>query len=425
MPKKKNIILFVNSVPAEVYATIRKYEKERSTRYKIAVIRDSKKRKQSDKKNKKETPDIEIVCDLSQPEKISECLKEYEDRLLAITCRGEVNIPDFQKIIPLVPYLRTPSTESLEWATDKVMMRRQLRAYDKGLVPSFLVVSKNSKDTRKEIKEKVGFPLVLKPANLAASLLVTICFHEEELEKSLRKILQTIRKTYRDNKRKQEPKVLVEQFMEGGMYSIDGYVSSRGKMWFTPMVYVETGRSVGFDDFFAYKTITPTTLKRESIEGAEGVAEKAVRALGLRSTTVHIELMRTEDGWKIIELGPRVGGFRVKLYNLAYGIEHGLNDVLIHIPKKPRLPKKAKGYAAMLRFFGKKEGILKSLQGVQKMRKLKSYIEDKVNRKVGEKCRFAKNGGRGVVEVTLFNKSRSNLQADIRRLEQMIKIETK
>ncbi|MEK7479434.1 MAG: ATP-grasp domain-containing protein [Patescibacteria group bacterium] len=374
-------------------------------------------------RKEKKRPDFEVLCALGEQEKIKACLREYEEGLLAITCRGEVHIPDFIKIIPYVPYLRTPTTESLKWATDKAMMRRAMRAYDKAIVPKFLVVGRNTKEGRKEIKGKIGFPLVLKPANLASSLLVSICFHEEELEASLRKLFRNIRKIYKNNNRPQEPKILVEEFMEGSMYSVDAYVSSRGTIWFCPLVHVETGRSVGFDDFFAYKTITPTTLNEKSVCLAEHVAKKAIRAMGLRSVTTHIELMRTESGWKVIELGPRVGGFRVKLYKLAFGFDHGLNDILVRIPKKPIVTQKAKGHAAMLRFFAKKEGTLVSLQGVQKMRNLKSYVEDKVNKKIGERCTFAKNGGRGVVEVTLFNKSRSLLQADIRRLEQMIKIE--
>ncbi len=432
--QKGNLILFVSHVPQDVYSALKQYGKKHREKYTIGAIKDfrSAKKKAHEEggesanwRKGKARPDVEIFCALDDPEKIKECLRPHEEDLVAITCRGETHISDFIKIIPHAPYLRTPTTESLKWATDKVMMRRAMRAYDKGITPKFLVVQQNTKEARREIKEKIGFPLVLKPANLAASLLVTPCFHEEELNHALRKFFRKIRKIYKDNNRPQEPKILVEEFMEGGMYSVDAYVSSRGAVWFCPLVHVETGRAVGFDDFFAYKTMTPTTLSAKSIRLAENTAKKAIRALGLRSVTAHVELMRTEHGWKVIELGPRVGGFRVKLYKLAFGFDHGLNDILIRIPKKPLITQKAKGYAAMLRFFAKKEGVLASLQGVQKMRTLKSHVEDKVNKKIGERCVFAKNGGRGVVEVTLFNKSRSLLQADIRRLEQMIKIETK
>src|SRR3989344_3726790 len=287
--KKGNIILFVSNVPQDVYSALRNYGKKHRIKYKIGVIKNiktakKKKHEEGGGSEGKEKPDLEILCALDEPEKVKECLRPYENSVLAVTCRGETHIPDFIKFIPHAPYLRTPTTESLRWATDKVMMRRAMRAYDKSITPKFLVVEKNTKEIRREIKEKIGFPLVLKPANLAASLLVTPCFHEEEMEASLRKFFRKIRKIYKDNNRPQEPKILVEQFMEGGMYSIDAYVSSRGRIWFCPLVYVQTGRTVGFDDFFAYQTTTPTTLGEKSVRLAEGAAKKAIRALGLRST---------------------------------------------------------------------------------------------------------------------------------------------
>lgn len=212
--------------------------------------------------------------------------------------------------------------------------------------------------------------------------------------------------------------------MEGDMYSIDGYVTSRGDISFCPMVYIKTGKRIGFDDFFGYQQMTPTKLKKSSIAAAEEVAVKAIRALGLRSTTVHIEFIKTEEGFKVIELAPRMGGFRHSLYNLSQGIDHSLNDFLVRLPKKINLPKKGKGYAAAFKFFAKKEGKLTKLLGLKKIKKLDSFIFLKRNKEIGDMCLYAKNGGQSVFNLVLFNKERSDLLADIRRAEKNIKIVT-
>ncbi|PIR88797.1 MAG: hypothetical protein COU09_00440 [Candidatus Harrisonbacteria bacterium CG10_big_fil_rev_8_21_14_0_10_44_23] len=253
---------------------------------------------------------------------------------------------------------------------------------------------------------------------------MTMCFHEEELRNALSKTFRKIRQVYKENKRQIEPTVLVEQFMEGSMYSIDGYVGSRGSTYWCPMVHVKTGRDIGFEDFFGYQQITPTTLKKDSINQAETVAKKAVRALGLRSTAVHIELMRTEEGWKVIEIGPRIGGFRNKMYKQSYGFDHGLNDILIRIPEPPKIRKSIKGYSATLKLFAKKEGILKKLKGIRRIKKLNSVVKVSVKKKIGDKCKFAKHGGKSVMNIYLFNKNRSDLLADIRRIEQTVIIKT-
>ena len=420
----KNIILFVQNAPLSAVERIRAYGKKTKEVFRVALIRDKSKKTSSEKTGAHEV-DIDIVCDLSKDEKIVEALLPYQDELLALTCRGEDNMEYFMKVIPNVPYLRTPTTESISWSIDKVKMRERFMAYDKSITPQFLVVEKNTKKAIQDIKKKVGFPLILKPSGLAASLFVSICFHEEDLEGELKKILKNIEKVYLENGRKRKPKILAEQFLEGGMYSVDAYVDSRGKISFCPLVHVKTGRSIGFDDFFGYQRLAPTALKKESIEGALEVGKKSVYALALRSTSVHIELIRTEDGWKVIEVGPRIGGFRDSIYLSSFGINHAMNDIFTRIPRKVVIPKKVKGYTAVLNFFPKEEGVLSQIKGIKKLKEIKSITKVDMNKKLGDKCQFAKNGGKSVCDITLFNQVRSDLLADIRRLEQCFEIKTK
>jgi len=206
---------------------------------------------------------------------------------------------------------------------------------------------------------------------------------------------------------------------------VDAYVNSRGTVHFCPLVRVKTGRDIGHDDFYNYLHITPTNLKKSTIEKAESVAEAGIHALGLRNTTAHVELMKMDDEWKLIEIGARVGGFRHKLHQLSCDIDHSLNDVLIRMPKKPIIPKKCKGFAATLKWFPKKEGKIIKLKGIKKIQELKSLVDISVNKKVGDRCHFAKNGGKAVFTVTLYNKERAKLLADIRRLEQLTEIKIK
>lgn len=412
----KNIIIFVHKIFEEHISLIKKDK----IKYRIALLTDIK---QNQKKQYKDV-DIYLSCDTSSGTEIQKMLLPFEEQILAITARGEASIPLLSRIIPHVPYLRTPSPSSLKWATEKILMRRRFSVHDKKISPSYLLVKNLTKDTLKKIEKVVGYPAIIKPTGLAESKLVTIVYHKEELEKSLRRIFRSIKKVYRNSDGRWEPKVLIEQFMEGDMYSLDAHVTSRGKTYFCPPVHIKTGRSIGFDDFFGYAQMTPTLLKKSSITAAEKIATEAIHALGLRSTSVHIELMKMETGWKVIELGPRIGGFRQDLYNLSYGINLNMNDIKIRIPEKISIPKKILGYSIAMKFFAKKEGILTNLIGIKKAESLDSFQKIVINKKVGDKCTYAKHGGGSVFNIILFNKQRSQLLADVRRLEQMIKIET-
>ena len=59
------------------------------------------------------------------------------------------------------------------------------------------------------------------------------------------------------------------------------------------------------------------------------------------------------------------------------------------------------------------------------MQKLKSHQSTAQNLFPGDKCKFAKNGGKSVCNIIFFNKNRSDLLADIRRAEKMLVIDVK
>lgn len=420
---KKNIIIYVMGLPdgANTISQLRAYEPQFGGPLRVFLLRDSR---VPTKRNYAAIPGLDgvISCDFSKPTKIAEALLPYQAELLAITCRSEQYMARFAEVLPHVPYLRTTTTESLKWASDKYEMRKRFRLYDKKITPKFTRVKHNTKEERDRVIKKIGFPMIVKPANLAASLFVSICYHEEELEKTLRRTFRDLKKAYDFDHRLEEPKVIAEEYMDGDMYSIDSYVDSRGKMYHCPLVKVTTGKKIGHDDFYNYLQMTPSGLRAPSILKAEAAAESGIHALGLRSTLAHTELMRIDDDWKVIEIGARMGGFRHILHSLSCDINHTLNDVLIRIPKKPILPKKCKGYACAMKWFAAKEGQITEMKGVKRIEQLESFHHIDVNKKVGDKAIFARNGGRSVFNLFLYNADRSRLLADIRRVEKMVEV---
>lgn len=422
--KRKNIILYVGKIHAPIVDSIKVYCKETKKNWRIAVLADSKVKLTEKEQAVLEKIDLQLTCDFNSPSAIQKTLLPHFDEILAVTCRAEDKIPSFAKVVPHVPYVNTPTSESLNWASSKIMMRKRLFNHNKNITVPFTVIKDVSRESLEKIANNVGFPLIVKPSALAASRLVSICFHKEELEEVLKKTFKKIESVYKELAFMGEQEVLVEKYMEGEMYSIDGYANRKGVVYFCPPVHVKTGKSIGFDDFFGYQQITPTTLKKESIVNMEFVAQEAVHALALRSTTVHVEFFKTEEGWKIIELGARVGGFRHLMYKYSYGIDHTINDILIRLPEKPIIPKKIKGYTVAMKFFAKEEGILSKLTGIKKIQELESFKEVNINKNIGDQCKYAKNGGSSVFNLVMFNEDKSKLLADIRRVEKMVEIET-
>lgn len=423
--QQRDLILFVGGTRDEAIAVVAAYETKFRKPVK-ALYMGNTRSKDYDKKtlpaNRKKIIELPLEFRKLDATTISHAITPYSERLLAATCTREYNIRTYKKIIPHIPYLFAPTQDSLDWATDKVEMRKRIREKSPEISPKFMLIQDRKEATIKKVEKQIGFPLVVKPAGLAASKHVAICYYREEFEKVLMHTMNSLAKLYKEREREDKPRVLVEEFMDGAMYSIDAYVNARGFVYHCPPVYVKTGAMIGFDDFFGYMRMLPVQLKEHKIELANQAVSAAVHALGLRNVSCHVELMKTEDGWKIIEVGPRVGGYRPKMYQLSYGIDHLLNDVLIRIPQKPVLKKRPRKTVAVLQFFAKKEGILEVVEGLKKIPKLESFQDIDVKIKKGEMCKFAKNGGNSVFDVTLAHKSRSIVQADIRRMEKSIDI---
>ena len=148
---QKNIILFVGSLPDSVVKTLRGFKKSHKGQYRLAILK-SNTRNTPETEEELATFDVILKCNFNSRKSIVKALKPYEKAFVGVSCRAESKITLFAKAVPHLPYLRTPTSESLEWSTNKVEMRRRLAAYDPKITPAFRVVSDTQKKTLKEMK---------------------------------------------------------------------------------------------------------------------------------------------------------------------------------------------------------------------------------------------------------------------------------
>lgn len=419
--QKKNIVLFIGACNDDSMLAFRDLEKYLDKKLRVAFL--------MDKKVELKHPDLEAQCDFIfrvDVKKVSAAeavLAPIKDEVFVVTCRNLFYMPLYARLIALFPHLIMPNPDSIDWCANKLDMRRKFRRYYPEITPKFTAVHGAGQEDVEKIISRVGFPCIVKPASLAASRLVAICFHKEELQNTLRKTFRGIRSAYRKTGALVEPEVIVEQFMEGSMYSIDGYVDYEGNVTQLPAVHVKTGQDIGVDDFYNYRVVTPTKLTPEEEAKAQECGEKAVKSLSLRSVMVHMEFMKLDEGWKVLEIDARMGGHRDFMYREAFGIPHGLNDILTRMGEPLQVRKKKKCYTICFNLFANKTGIIKAIKGLKKVRELKSLKILEIVTKVGEKTGLSKDGYKKVVDIFMSNESREDLLADARRMEKAVKIE--
>jgi biotin carboxylase len=269
------------------------------------------------------------------------------------------------------------------------------------------------------------FPVIVKPSGLVESLLVERCATPQELKDRLEHTFQIIREVYAREYRLNKPGVLVEEMMQGEMYSTDAYVTHDGEVFCLPLVKVITAHSIGLPGFYSYRHIIPTGLPKEEVQAAFAAASAAIKALNLSASSTHIELFRTPDGWKIIELGARIGGYREALYREVYGIEHFYNDLAVRMGGRPIMPGEPIGHAAGLNIYADEEGYIASIEGMEQARQLPSIVSLEAHAKAGDQALFAGNGGHLIVDGILSNKNPKQLEKDVIKVRELVKINIK
>ena len=366
----------------------------------------------------------EIIIDFDDKSDIQKKLRDIHKDVLIATCRMEFSIGYFQKIVPFLPYTLTPSSQSLNWSTEKSKMRQRFKDYCPELIPKFInVTSDNVKKSLEYVRDDFSFPVIIKPNGLAASLLVTRCDDMKHLKKKIVEVFSVLDDVYENESGRGDKTLLIEEFIDGDMYSVDAYVNSHGEVFCLPAVRARTAASVGLNGYYCYDVSLPSGLSKEEENRAFEVTQKAIHALQISNSTIHIELFNTKSGWKIIELGPRIGGYREEMYREAYDIDHYYNDLMIRMDKKPDIKTKPLKHVLNYCSYPDEEGRVKAIYGIDEVRKLDSTVYIRPKLKVGDKAFFAENGGWFVCEGIMSNSSKERLWDDYEKMRQLIKIE--
>lgn len=422
----KNIILSIGKVEPGLVTAAKRIETELGRKLQGIHLVDTK---------FKQTPDYgadntgffeEIVCDFDNPSELQNALIPIQQNILAVNCRMETAIQDYIKAVPYLPDTPTPTESSLRWATEKSLMREKLQEYNPELVPKFSVIERNQISLVKEITVDMEYPLIVKPSGLNSSILVTKCENQDELFTSLEKTFKVIEEIYERERGSGRPQVLIEEFIEGDMYSTDAYISPEGKIWCLPPVRVITSHDVGFPGFYGYEFQLPTELNGEDLQALKNAAEQSVKALDLRSCTAHIELYNCKGNWKIIELGPRIGGHREDLYREAYEIDHYYNDLASRIEGlSPVIPEHPKQYAICMDLYPEKEGYIESFNGMEEARKLPTCVFVDPHTNIGVPFFSAENGSPYAASAIFSGPDKKQVTKDAARARELIKIITK
>ena len=235
------------------------------------------------------------------------------------------------------------SVETARWSTDKFQMKQRFELGDvphaRGVLLRMedierLMLRRNQSKIGSKIEEndfiidfseisghgpsqELHFPVIVKPRDNSGSRGVKLCRSKEELEASMSEAFEVSKLDT----------VLVEEFIEGPEYSIEGlhYDDKSEVIQFTEKKTTEFPYNVELGH------IQPANITDENQQRIREIVVKIGKALKFENCPSHTELKINERGIFVIETSPRLGGDYITstLVPLSTGIN--MEDQLLHI----------------------------------------------------------------------------------------------
>ena len=315
------------------------------------------------------------------------------------------------------------TAEAAVACTDKEIMRAKFSTAPEKISPGFMAV--HSREDLQAFAASHQFPLILKPANLAKSLLVTKNDTLEELLANYDKALGLLDSTYKKYAPNNTPKLLVEEFLEGSVHSVDAFIDATGEPHVLEnVVDYQTGYDIGYDDNFHYSRLLPSRLPGETIAAIRHCANVGCQALGMTSSPAHVEIILTADGPRIVEIGARNGGYRERMHRLANAIDIPANALALALNQPLDIAPKKNDSVGVFELFPKMPGIFSGLTNEATLRALPSLNYLSIKATPGHFVGKAGDGYKMCAVVILHNSDETVFAQDRETLAAQIAVLT-
>lgn len=272
------------------------------------------------------------------------------------------------------------SIETSLCATNKFEMRSVLKKFDVP-VPEFYLVS-NFNDFFDVVNyfNKKNIKTIVKPSDNSGSRGVRLI--DNYALTDLKNIYEYSAKYSRSGD------LVIEEFMEGPEVSVEtlsyngecNVIQITDKITTGPPYFVEMGH------------MQPSRLQEPIKNSIIDITKRANDAIGNTLGPSHTEIIVTENGPKVVEIGARLGGDRITsdLVPLSTGVDLVGACINVSLGEPPDIKKIFSKYS-IIKYLKMREGTLMSINGVEQAKKIQGVKEVHVGYPIGMKFESIKN----------------------------------
>jgi len=273
--------------------------------------------------------------------------------------------------------LKGISPEIAYRATDKVAMIKCFEAND---VPHPWYYEVRDENYWHSLINEVTYPCIVKPADSSGSRGVCLLNNKQEASQ-----VYSYAKSHSSS-----GVVIVEEYMKGPEVSVEIIVYENE----IHIISITDKMTTGAPHFVELGHKQPSALSEKVKKDIAQVAIKAVKAIGINNSAAHVEIIVTDNGPKLVELGARLGGDCITshLVPLSTGIDMVKASIDLAMGHKPDLNKTIEK-VSMIKYIPSTKGILKNIKGIDQAREIPGIKEVTITKQIGEEVGNIKNSG--------------------------------
>ncbi|MCD1257693.1 ATP-grasp domain-containing protein [Paenibacillus athensensis] len=301
--------------------------------------------------------DAVLVTETNDCEGLIEFLRPYPFDGVITVCDYYIEIV---REVAKAFHLPSPFPNEVKTVRQKHLMRQALDRAD--LANPNYRLAHRWEEVEQAAKE-IGYPLVVKPVDLASSAFVSLIQSPEELRKAY-DALEAFPLNFRDQER--ECTYLLEAYMSGEEVSVES-VSYNGE---TTIIGITDKSITGTPYFIENGHMFPAKLEEGMYEDVTRFVRDALQAVGFDHGIAHTEVKLTVDGPRIVEINPRTAGnYIVELIERVTGLDLLQAFVELSLGIKPALARKDRGIisAAALFLVPPQCGTITHVQGIESL----------------------------------------------------------
>lgn len=204
------------------------------------------------------------------------------------------------------------TVETAEVSTDKWLMKQRFIQYDIPCAQGYIINCINEL-----YNLNLAYPLIVKPRDNSGSRGVIRCHNVEELALA---ITEAFDFTKKEN-------VLVEEFIEGKEYSVEGIHCSNH----SHVIQITEKITSNYPYNVELGHIQPADLSVNTRKIIQRLLNQIAKAFGFNNCASHTELKINSKGIFIIETSPRMGGDFITSHLVPLSTGINMQDILIDI----------------------------------------------------------------------------------------------